>query len=226
MDIDSERNSKENTSSSYRNYLYSIVSIEVVKYHHDHYYLIWGADNGYLYTFSFNPSALQQKQDDDMRVDGDLSNSEVLFNMRNIALGNSPIYLYKMKHSNFISNLEANEGEESNNQTEEHENQTKDRDAIFALSNTSWVIYPWNDKLQYSPLSIPSITNFCNVFINNKNLNLWILSTVNSLVIGSIKKLSKLQKQSYIFDFNITKIEYIKEMNIYIGLFDSYSDGK
>jgi hypothetical protein len=106
-----------------------------------------------------------------MKVDGDISNSEVLFNMRNIALGNSPIYLYKMKNSTAISNLDT-EGEDKSRQAEDAEHQVADRDAIFALSNTSWVIYPLNDKIQYSPLSIPSITNFCNLFVNKNSLNL------------------------------------------------------
>ena len=227
MDEDYESRSKENRNSSYRNYHYSIVSIEVVKYHKDFNYLICGADNGYLYTFSFNPLALHPKHEDDMKVDGENSNYEALFNMRSIALGNSPVYLYKMKNSNSISELTLTENERKSGVNLSNSKENKDKDALFALCNTSWLIYPCNDKIQYSPLSIPSITNFWNLFWKGtKELNLWILSTVNSLVIGSIKKLSKLQKQSYSFDYNISKIEYIKEMNIYIGLFDNYSNGK
>lgn len=99
MDVDENPLTKENIDKTYRNYLYSIVSIEIVSYHPDFLYLICGADNGYLYSFCFDLYKLDKKAKD-MRTDPtSVTNSdsyEILFNMRSTSLGNSPVYLFSM----------------------------------------------------------------------------------------------------------------------------------
>lgn len=100
MEIDGNQAVFKNEDKTYRDYLYSIVSIEVVKYHTDFYYLLCGADSGYLYTFCFNPELLteklqvQDREDENMNMD---PSKDMIYNMRSIALGISPIYLFPMK---------------------------------------------------------------------------------------------------------------------------------
>lgn len=53
-----------------------------------------------------------------------------------------------------------------------------------------------------------------------------MLSTTKSLVIGSIKKLAKLQKNSYSFNANISFVKYVPDMNIFVALFDDFTTGK
>lgn len=103
MDVDGNTFIKPNEDKTYRDYLYSIISIEVVKYHSDFHYLLCGADNGYWYTFCFKSSVLKEKLDNLGAVSTEAkptSNEDAIFNMRSIALGNSPVYLNKMKTNN------------------------------------------------------------------------------------------------------------------------------
>jgi hypothetical protein len=98
---------------------------------------------------------------------------------------------------------------------------------VFALSNTSWVIYPWSSKLQFSPVSTPSITNFCKLSkSNNQNNEICVITTPKSLVFGTITKLAQLQKNKYGFHYNIGEMKYIKDIDVYVALFDNYQTGK
>lgn len=41
-----------------------------------------------------------------------------------------------------------------------------------------------------------------------------------------MKKITKLQKNSYSFNYNVSHMKYIDEVNAYIALFDSFGSGK
>jgi len=106
MNVDDNSKHQDNTDTTYSNYIYSIISMEVVKYHKDYFYLLWGADNGWFYSFWFKPEVLDQKVDDgaEQTVEVDKNLDDVLFNMRSTSLGNSPVYLSMMDS---VSNVES-----------------------------------------------------------------------------------------------------------------------
>jgi len=67
-------------AKNFKDYTFSVVSIEIVKYHKDFYYLLWGTDNGYLLTFLFEPN----------------SSKQIIRNIKSTSLGVNPVYLYPM----------------------------------------------------------------------------------------------------------------------------------
>lgn len=64
----------------YKDYMFSIVSMEIVQYDSEFYYLLWGTDNGYLYTFQYYPE----------------SSTNLLQNLKITAFGSNSVYLYSM----------------------------------------------------------------------------------------------------------------------------------
>lgn len=77
MEVDDQATKSE---MQFKDYTYSIISMEMIKFRSDSYYLLWGTDHGYLYTFNF------QHQDQ----------TNMISNEKNAILGSDPIYLYPM----------------------------------------------------------------------------------------------------------------------------------
>lgn len=73
-------------------------------------------------------------------------------------------------------------------------------------------MYRIEEKIgQESKTSLENITNFCMLNSQNPNLNeIWVVSTFENMIIGSITNTDRLQKTSYTVDSKIGKIEYLK----------------
>lgn len=56
--------------------------------------------------------------------------------------------------------------------------------------------------------------------------HLWVLTTPGSFAIGAVNQLTKLQKTKFSFPHKIGKFEYLKDLDMFIGIFDDYSNGK